>query len=67
MHVLGLYLLRPLGHYDQVYQLGVGVKEGTELAGLILVVLGLARLARRRNQARPSEVPSPKLRVVKGC
>lgn len=47
MHVAGLHLLRPLGYTNYVYQAGVGFKEGTELAGLILVVAALWRRASR--------------------
>ncbi len=47
MHVAGLHLLRPLGYTNHVYQAGVGFKEGTELAGLILVVAALWRRARQ--------------------
>jgi hypothetical protein len=46
MHVVGLTLLRPIGYLSVPYQSGVGVKEGTELAGLMLVVLALWPLAR---------------------
>lgn len=45
MHVAGLHLLRPLGYTNYVYQAGVGFKEGTELAGLILVLVALWRRA----------------------
>lgn len=45
MHVVGLHLLRPLGYTNWIYQSGVGVKEGAELAGLFLVVPALWRLA----------------------
>jgi hypothetical protein len=45
MHVAGLHLLRPIGYTTYVYQAGVGFKEGTELAGLILLVIALWRRA----------------------
>jgi hypothetical protein len=45
MHVAGLHLLRPIGYTDYLYQAGVGFKEGTELAGLILLVTALWRRA----------------------
>jgi hypothetical protein len=45
MHVAGLHLLRPIGYTTYVYQAGVGFKEGTELAGLILLVTALWRRA----------------------
>lgn len=47
MHVAGLHTLRPLGYMNYTYQAGVGFKEGTELAGLILVVVALWRRARQ--------------------
>ena len=47
MHVAGLHLLRPLGYTNWLYQGGVGFKEGTELAGLVMVLAGLWALARR--------------------
>lgn len=43
MHVAGLHLLRPIGYTTYVYQAGVGFKEGTELAGLTLLVAALWR------------------------
>jgi len=46
MHVAGLHLLRPMGYTNYVYQSGVGFKEGTELAGVILLVAALWRRAR---------------------
>lgn len=46
MHIVGLRILIPLGYFNWLYQAGVGVKTGTELAGLLLVVLGIWRLAR---------------------
>lgn len=45
MHVAGLHLLRPIGYTTYVYQAGVGFKEGTELAGFVLLVTGLWRRA----------------------
>jgi hypothetical protein len=48
MHVAGLHLLRPIGYTTYVYQVGVGFKEGTELAGLILLVAALWRRAHAR-------------------
>ncbi|MGH2884626.1 MAG: hypothetical protein ACRDPA_18325 [Solirubrobacteraceae bacterium] len=45
MHVAGLHLLRPIGYATYLYQVGVGFKEGTELAGLILLVAALWRRA----------------------
>ena len=42
MHVAGLHLLKPIGYTTYVYQVGVGFKQGTELAGLILLVAALA-------------------------
>ena len=50
MHVAGLHLLRPIGYTNYVYQAGVGFKEGTELAGLILLVAALWRRAHRAAQ-----------------
>jgi hypothetical protein len=41
MHVAGLHLLRPIGYTTYVYQVGVGFKEGTELAGLFLLAAAL--------------------------
>lgn len=46
MHTPGLHILHRLGYTNWVYQTGVGFKEGAELAGLMLVVLALVRLAR---------------------
>jgi hypothetical protein len=48
MHVVGVRVLTPLGHFNWVYEGAVGFKEGTELAGLLLVVPGLWQLASRR-------------------
>lgn len=48
MHVAGLHLLRPIGYTTYVYQVGVGFKQGTELAGLILLVAALWRRAHAR-------------------
>ena len=48
MHVAGLHLLRPIGYTTYVYQVGVGFKEGTELAGLILLVAALWRRSHAR-------------------
>jgi hypothetical protein len=48
MHVAGLHVLRPLGYFNWIYESGVGFKEGTELAGLLIVVLGLWRLTSQR-------------------
>jgi hypothetical protein len=48
MHVAGLHLLRPIGYPTYVYQVGVGFKEGTELAGLILLVAALWCRSRAR-------------------
>ena len=45
MHVVGLTLLRPIGYMTVPYQTGVGVKEGTEMAGLLLVMCALGALA----------------------
>lgn len=45
MHVVGLTLLRPIGYMSWPYQIGVGVKEGCELGGLLLLVLALSRMA----------------------
>ena len=45
VHVIGLRLLRPLGYYSVPYQAGVGIKEGMELAGLLLIVPALWSLA----------------------
>ena len=47
MHVIGLHVLRQLGYLNWLYQAGVAVKEGTELAGLFLLVCALWMLARR--------------------
>ena len=46
MHVVGLHLLRPIGYTTYLYQAGVGLKEGTELAGVIMLVSTLWRRAR---------------------
>lgn len=56
MHVVGLTVLRPIGYMSVPYQLGVGLKEGTELAGLLIVLCALAALA-RRNELRSGRVP----------
>jgi len=53
MHVAGLHLLRPIGYFTWLYQTGVGLKSGTELAGLILLVSALWQLA-SRERARPA-------------
>jgi hypothetical protein len=46
MHVLGMQILKHLfGYLSSPYQFGVGIKEGTELAGLLLVVPALCRLS----------------------
>lgn len=55
MHVVGLRALLTLGYYSWPYQAGVGVKSGTELAGLLLVVPGLWRLARPGVHRRPNQ------------
>lgn len=47
MHVVGLHALRPIGYTNALYQTAVGFKAGTELAGLVLVVLAISRLAAR--------------------
>lgn len=47
MHVAGLHLLRPLGYTNWIYQTGVGFKQGTELAGVLVVMAALWRLAVR--------------------
>jgi hypothetical protein len=47
MHVFGLHVLRQLGYLNWFYQAGVGVKEGTELAGLFLLAHALWPRARR--------------------
>ena len=57
MHVVGLTILRPIGYMSWPYQFGVGVKEGAELGGLLLVVSALSRLARDSSDythARPT-------------
>jgi hypothetical protein len=48
IHVLGLAAVEALGWGTQslAYQLKVGIKQGTELAGWLLLVLALWRLAR---------------------
>lgn len=48
MHVVGVPTLRSLGYFDGVYQASVGLKEGLESAGLVLVVPSLWRLATQR-------------------
>jgi hypothetical protein len=53
MHVVGLHLLRPIGYTKYIYQAGVGIKEGTELAGLILLITALWR---RSASARAASV-----------
>jgi len=53
MHVAGLHLLRPIGYFTWLYQIGVGFKSGTELAGLILLVSALWQLA-ARDRAQPA-------------
>jgi hypothetical protein len=47
MHIVGIPLLRPAGYYTWIYQIAVGIKEGTECGGLMLVVPALWRLSRR--------------------
>jgi hypothetical protein len=48
MHVVGVPTLRALGYFNGVYQASVGLKEGLESAGLVLVVPSLWRLAAAR-------------------
>lgn len=55
MHVAGLHLLRPIGYFTWLYQIGVGFKSGTELAGLILLVSALWQLG-VRDRARPASL-----------
>jgi hypothetical protein len=46
MHVVGMRILRHLfGYLSSPYQLGVGIKEGSECAGFLLVVPALWRLS----------------------
>ena len=45
MHVAGVPSLRVLGYFNGVYQASVGLKEGLESAGLVLIVPSLWRLA----------------------
>jgi hypothetical protein len=52
MHVVGLTILRPIGYMTWPYQTGVGVKEGAELGGLLLLVVALFRLARGSSERR---------------
>ena len=54
MHVVGLHVLRPIGYLNWLYQTGVGFKEGTELAGLILLVAALWMLAADQRAAPTS-------------
>ncbi len=44
MHTVGVHLLLRLGYWTEVYQAGVGIKEGCELAGLLVVMLVLFRI-----------------------
>jgi hypothetical protein len=55
MHLVGMRVLHPLGHFSWPFQAGVGIKEGTELAGLLLVVpaLGLVAIRQRRSGMMP--------------
>ncbi len=55
IHVFGLHIVELLGWGPQslAYQLKVGVKQGTELAGWLLLVLALWRLARAAPSATP--------------
>lgn len=46
MHAAGLHILRPIGYTTYIYQVGVAVKEGSELTGLIFLVTALWRQAR---------------------
>jgi hypothetical protein len=55
MHVVGMRVLHPLGHFSWPFQVGVAIKEGTELAGLLLVVPALWLVAIR--QPRPGMMP----------
>ena len=48
MHVIGVPTLRALDHFNGIYQASVGLKEGLECAGLVLVVPSLWRLASER-------------------
>jgi hypothetical protein len=48
MHVVGVPTLRGLGYFNGIYQASVGLKEGLESAGLVLVVPSLWRLAAQR-------------------
>ena len=45
MHLVGVPTLRSLGYFNGIYQASVGLKEGLETAGLVLVVPSLWRLA----------------------
>jgi hypothetical protein len=54
IHVLGPHVVHALGWGTDswAYQVKVGLKEGTELAGWVLVVPGLWRLLSRRRASR---------------
>jgi hypothetical protein len=43
MHVVGVPTLRSLGYFNGIYQASVGLKEGLETAGLLVVVPSLWR------------------------
>jgi len=51
VHVLGARVVEALGwgSGSWVYQVKVGIKEGAELAGWLLVVVALTRLTRARS------------------
>jgi hypothetical protein len=49
MHTVGLHFLRTVGYWTEAYQAGVGVKEGCELAGLLVVVLVLYRIRKAQS------------------
>lgn len=60
MHVVGLRLLRPIGYTTYLYQAGVGLKEGTELAGVIMLVSALCLRARAERATRSAPVRPPR-------
>ena len=56
IHVFGVQAVEALGWGIEslAYQLKVGVKQGTELAGWLLLVLALWRLARPTSASAPA-------------
>jgi len=58
VHVLGPHVVRALGWGTDswAYQVKVGVKEGAELAGWLLLVIALWRMGPRASRRRSSEI-----------